>query len=176
MDNNTISSRFTVRRIAFLALMVALCQVSRMIFQFLPNVQPVTVILILLTLHLGIWDGIFVATLSILTSNLMLGMGVWTIAQIVSFVMIVLLTGLVIRPYIHKIPFLVMVFYCGLMGFFYGFIISLVQAPFFGIQAFWPYFLAGVPFDAMHAIGNSGFYFILAPILTPLLKKFVAVN
>ena len=166
------AKQLSIQRLTLLAMMTTLCQVSRLVFQFLPNVQPVTVILIILTLSLGVSDGLIVAVLSIFISNITLGMGVWTIAQIISFALLVLVTGLVIKPFFKHLPFLIMVLYAVLMGYLYGFIISLVQAPFFGIPKFWVYYISGLPFDTLHAIGNGGFYLILAPILFPLIKKF----
>ena len=166
------AKQLSIQRLTLLAMITTLCQVSRLVFQFLPNVQPVTVILIILTLSLGVSDGLIVSILSIFISNLTLGMGVWTIAQIISFALLVLVTGVVIKPFFKHLPFLVMVLYAVIMGYLYGFIISLVQAPFFGIQNFWVYYISGLPFDTLHAIGNGGFYLILAPILFPLLKKF----
>lgn len=169
-------SVFSVQRIALLGLLTALCYVSRVIFQFLPNVQPVTVILIILVLKMTVVDSWIVAILSILISNIQLGMGVWTIAQIVSFSILVGTTGLLIKPFINQIPFVVMVLFAGLTGYLYGFIISAVQAPFFGIQNFWAYYLAGLPFDTMHALGNAVFYVLLAPVLGSILDRFDVKN
>lgn len=154
--------------------MTALCQVSRQLLQFLPNVQPISVILIILTLTLGVSDALIVAVLSIILSNVTLGMGVWTIAQVVSYCGVILITGLIIKPFFNKIPFLVMLLYAGFTGYLYGFLISLVQAPFFGIQNFWVYYASGIPFDTLHAVGNSGFYLVLAPVLFPLLEEFLS--
>ncbi|EDP69421.1 hypothetical protein CAT7_02002 [Carnobacterium sp. AT7] len=168
-----MNGKKSLQRLTLLAFMTALCQVSRQLLQFLPNVQPVTVILIILTLTLGVTDALIVAVLSIILSNITLGMGVWTIAQIVSFGGIVLFTGWIIKPFFNNIPFGFMLIYAGFTGYLYGFLISLVQAPFFGIQNFWVYYASGLPFDTLHAVGNGGFYLILAPILFPLLKKFL---
>lgn len=166
------SKKHKVQRIALLGILTTLCYVTRLLFQFLPNVQPVTVILLLITIVLGTRDGLIVAILSILISNINLGLGVWTIAQISSFTVVILLTGL-IKTQFKRIPFGWMMIYAGLTGYIYGFVISAVQAPFFGIQNFWAYYLAGLPFDTLHALGNSGFYFILAPILLPIMNKFL---
>ncbi|MCA9766509.1 MAG: ECF transporter S component [Carnobacterium sp.] len=163
--------QFSVQRLTLLAMLTTLCYVSRLVFQFLPNVQPVTVILIILTLTLGVIDALIVALLSILISNIHLGMGVWTIAQIVSFSFIVIMTGLLIKPIFKKLPFVIVTIYAVFTGYAYGFIISLVQAPFFGIQKFWIYYLSGLSFDTLHAFGNGVFYLLLAPILFPLLTK-----
>ena len=158
-------------RLAVLAMMTALCHVGRIAFQFLPNVQPVTVIVLILTLVMGVPDGLTVGVLSIFLSNLTLGMGTWTIAQIASYTVLVLLTGL-LRPFRHhKMFYPCFALFAGVSGYLYGLIISLVQAPFFGIKKFWVYYMAGIPFDTMHALGNLGFYLILAPILIPLIQK-----
>lgn len=167
-----MQSRMGVRRVALLAMLTAVTHVSRLAFQFLPNVQPVTAILLILTFTLGVKDALIVAILSILLSNLTLGMGVWTFAQIASFAVVILLTSL-LKPIRQKIPFFIQIFFAGLMGYVYGFIISLVQAPFFGIQNFWVYYMSGLPFDTFHALGNAGFYAVLWPLLVPLLTKFM---
>lgn len=172
MATKRSSKSHRVQHIALLGILTTLCYVSRLLFQFLPNVQPVTVILLLITIILGTRDGLIVAILSILISNINLGLGVWTLAQILSFTIIILFTGL-IKTQFTRIPFVVMILYAGLTGYVYGFVISAVQAPFFGIQNFWAYYLAGLPFDTLHALGNSGFYSILAPILIPIMQKFL---
>lgn len=158
------------RRIALLGVLTALVYTGRILFSFLPNVQPMTTILILITLTLGVKEGLVVALLSIFISNMSLGMGVWTIAQLASFSFIILLTALLTKVY-DKVPTVVMATYCGLTGLVYGFIISLVQAPFFGWVSFIPYYLSGIPYDMYHAFGNFFFYLILAPVLVPLLIK-----
>lgn len=160
-----------VYRVAILSLMIALCHVGRLAFSFLPNVQPVTVIVLIITLVMGTVDGLIVGNLSILLSNLTLGMGTWTFAQLMSYSLLVLITGL-IRRYRHSKGFYWMfTVYAGISGYLYGLTISLVQAPFFGIKRFLPYYLAGLPFDTLHAVGNAVFYILLAPVLLPLLEK-----
>ncbi|WP_020061621.1 hypothetical protein [Bacillus sp. 123MFChir2] len=160
-----------IKSIALVAVLTALSVAGRLIFAFIPNVQPTTTLLILVTLLMGIRYGIVHAILVMVASNLILGIGIWTIPQIISYVVIVLITGLVIRPMFSKIPHVIMGLYAGFTGFLYGFVISLCQAPIYGLKYFWAYYMAGLPFDLNHAIGNVGFYMVLAPILLPLLDK-----
>lgn len=163
-----------VYRLALLAMMIALCHVGRIAFQFLPNVQPVTTIILILTLVMGTKDGIIVAVASILLSNLTMGMGVWTLSQIVSYIVLVFLTGSIRKFQKHPWFFALFSVFTALSGYLYGLIISLIQAPFFGIQNFTIYYMMGIPFDTMHAIGNLVFYLILAPVLIPIIKR--AIN
>lgn len=161
----------SVRRIALLSMMIAIAYVGRSLLQVVPNVQPVTVILIILTLSMGIADGLIVAVLSILISNLTLGMGVWTFAQIISFSVIVLITGLVIKPVYKKMPTWTMVLYAASTGLIYGLVVSFVMKYLIGFDSFWAYYLMGIPMDLMHAFGNGAFYAILSPVLFPLIEK-----
>lgn len=76
----------------------------------------------------------------------------------------------------QKIPkfkqsILLQAIYAGITGMLFGFFISAVQAPFLGISAFLPYYLAGIPVDTMHAFGNVIFYLLLAPALKKLLTQ-----
>ncbi|QBO37462.1 ECF transporter S component [Periweissella cryptocerci] len=160
-----------MKQLTFLTFVIGICEVGRLIFQFIPNVQPVTDIIILTTLIFGLSNGLLVGVLSIVVSNIILGMGVWTLAQIGAYILIVLLTYFLAKPWFFKAPIIVRACFCAAMGFFYGFVISIIQAPILGINNFLPYYIAGLPFDLMHALGNAGFCLILSPTLVPLLKK-----
>lgn len=167
------TKRFDAKHIALLSILIALNYVGRVVFQFLPNVQPMTAILLILTLYLGVRDGLVVATLSLILSNMILGMGPWTFAQLFSYAVIILFTGIVMRPFHSKRTKWLFVLFALLSGFFYGFIISFVSFRTYGMTNFWVYYSVGLPFDFLHAVGNAGFYIILEPILRPLFVKFL---
>ena len=156
------------RRLSLIAMLSSLSFVGRMMFTFLPNVQPTTVIIILVAMYLGSYDGWLVAMVSIFISNLYLGMGVWTIAQLISFSSIILLIHIFkkMNLNIRYYPLVALI-----SGLVYGFVISLVQAPFFGWVSFFPYYLSGLPYDFNHAIGNYLFFIILHPPLSKILKN-----
>lgn len=167
---------FTVRRLSMLAALTALCHVGRLLFQVIPNVQPMTTILLLIALTIGTVDGMIVAGASLVISNIYLGMGPWTIYQLFTYLLIMVLTGamrplyrkLADYPVIRRIIFAV---YALLVGFLYGFIISIFSARMYGVSNFLVYYLQGVSFDVLHAVGNAGFFIILEPILVPLMTK-----
>lgn len=165
------TKRYDAKHIALLAMLIALNYVGRIAFQFLPNIQPMTAIILILTIYMGIADGLIVGSLSLVLSNMILGMGPWTFAQLFSYAVIIIFTGTVMRP-LHsgkkKWLFVLFAFFSGL---FYGFVISLVSYRTFGMSNFLVYYTFGLPFDFAHALGNAGFYLILEPILGPLFKK-----
>ncbi|MBO0411488.1 ECF transporter S component [Enterococcus hulanensis] len=172
-SNRTIYSVFSlgVKELSLLSMMVALCVVSRTFFQFIVNVQPVTAILLIITIYWGTYQGLIVGLLSILITNFYMGMGVWTIAQITTYFLIILLTGLLKKVPKFKQSIMIQAIYAGITGLLFGLLISAVQAPFLGISAFLPYYLAGVSVDVMHAFGNVVFYLLLTPILRKLLTQ-----
>ena len=71
----------TTRRISLLSLLIALSVVGRLAFQFVPNIQPMTAIIIITSILIRPINGIIVAVLGCFVSNLLLGMGMWTIWQ-----------------------------------------------------------------------------------------------
>lgn len=182
-DSRTVSSSsqyFSVKRIALLAVMTALTTVGRLVFALpiMPNIQPMTALLIIIALNIGVMDSLVVSVLSMLLTNLILGMGPWTVFQMLSFTVVILLTGLL--KFLYRSDSIVSrIFFSGwalLAGFIYGLIISFMTYRLYGMGNFLVYYINGLPFDLMHGVGNAAFFFILEPILVPIIdKKFSAV-
>jgi len=161
-----------VRRIALLSMFTALLVVGRIYFAFIPNVQPVTAIIIIISFTFGMKDAIIVTTLSTLITNLYLGTGIWTLWQIGSWAFIAVISGLIGRWY-ERIPSHLLALYAGLCGLIYGFIVSIPSG--LAIGNFWAYYIAGITFDITHANGNILFFYVLYPILTKLFKRYIRI-
>ena len=166
-------SFFSTYELAYLAMTVATCTVGRLLFQFIPNIQPMTAIFLIITLQLGIFRGLLISTLSVLITNIYLGMGIWTISQIFSFAIIICLMGLFCRISIFRESRALQILFSIFAGFLYGFIIACIDVEVYGMPQFWPYYISGLSFDLLHAIGNGGFYLLLTPIFQKLYKKTV---
>src|SRR5699024_11868360 len=78
------SNYFNVYRISLLAIMTALTAVGRLAFAlpFMPNIQPMTALLIIIALNIGIVDSLIVSLLSILLTNLFFGVGPWSVLPV----------------------------------------------------------------------------------------------
>lgn len=165
---------FTTRKLTLLAMLTALASVGRIyanvLFPFLPNMQPMTSVIIICALLLGPAAGVIIAVLSTLLSNMILGMGLWTLWQMLAWGLIGLTFGLIGKLWINP-PLIVMTAASVLTGYVYGILISLPNV--FIMEHFLAYYLAGVSFDTMHAIGNGIFFFILYPVLRKLFSKWI---
>ncbi len=153
------------RKITLCALLIALSVVGRMTFTFIPNVQPVTVLIIVTSFVLGPLYGVIVACLSTWITNLLLGMGLWTVWQMLSWSIVAGLSGW-LGKFRAKVPVLVLSLYAGFCGLLYGLLISYPMSRITG--NFWLYYLSGLPFDLNHAFGNILFFLVLYPAFTRL--------
>jgi energy-coupling factor transport system substrate-specific component len=151
----------TVKRIALLSMLISLSAVGRIYLSAVPNIQPTTVIIIISSFLLNPIGAIIVATLSSVVSNLVMGFGLWAFWQALTWAIIGAVSGIV-GKYHSRIPLTALSIYAGFCGLAYGFLISVPMSLFAG--NFWAYYLAGVPFDLGHAIGNVIFMYILYPI------------
>lgn len=159
----------STQRIAYIGLLSSLSFVTRGAFTFLPNVQPTTVIFLIIAITFGTRDAILVSGLSMLISNMYLGFGIWTIPQIASYIIIILLFRWVVGGDGVELPMFVILAF--LSGILYGFFISIMNIPYFGWGFFWVYYLNGLTFDIAHAVGNVCFGLLLFPILVPMFNK-----
>jgi energy-coupling factor transport system substrate-specific component len=162
-------NKLAVRRITIIALLAAILTIGRIAFAMIPNIQPNTTILILASFVLGPVQGLILAILSTFTTNLFLGHGLWSIGQMIAWGLIAVLSGL-LGKYRHKFPWWILAFYAALCGFLFGFIMSVLMGGII-MQKFWPYYLAGLPFDLNHAIGNVVFFIVLYKPLLYILEQ-----
>lgn len=156
-------------KITIIALLAAMAIAGRYIFQFIPNVQPVTAIIIICGIILGPLSAFLLTIVTTFLSNILLGMGIWTIWQIVSWGIIGIFIGWISKIF-RSIPIYMIVLYAFVSGYFYGFVMSLTSYQISG--HFWPYYLAGLPFDTSHAIGNAVFILLLFPIMSHLFRRY----
>lgn len=156
------------QEIALIGLLSAVNIASRIFLQGLPNFKPVTSIIILSVLVFGLLFAVKLSIVTTIVSNLFLGMGIWTLFQILAWVTICLLTQILIDTFakFKKKPNIIfMSIFAFLMGYVFGFIVSLDKLMIGGPILFWSYYVAGIMFDTFHAVGNFVFYLACSPII-----------
>lgn len=163
-----------VKEISLIGILAAVNITARVVLQALPNIKPVTSIIIISVLIFGLSFGIKLTFVTTIVSNIFLGMGTWTFFQILAWVIICLLTQ-VVKDFFKVLkkdpPLIVMAIFSFFMGYVFGFIVSLEQFMIGGLGLFLTYYSAGFVFDTFHALGNFAFYLIGSPILMRLFAK-----
>ena len=162
------------REAALIALLAAVASATRVLFAALPNIQPVTLLILMIGLHLGARRATAVAMLTALISNMALGHGPWTFYQALAWACVGS-SAAVLRPILvnwdgTKVRIGTMAVLAFIWGFLFDWIVSLsALALYQSFEAFLTFIIAGLIFDALHAVGNVLFTIWLAPSLHHLL-------
>lgn len=156
--------------------MVAVGSIGRIIFGFIPNVQPVTVIVVLMGLCYNPESGFLTGALSALVSNMVMGQGPWTLWQMFAWGFIGLLAGFLgklkpCRTVYFAVPF------SGLSAFLFSIItdiwtvMTLGEGMTFGSAA--TVFGAGLLFNIPHAVFNA---VLCAILFVPMNRRLARIK
>ena len=167
--------RPSARALMPVMVLVATASVGRVVFAFLPQVQPVTVLVLCAGISLGPVQGFAAGALSAVVSSLALGMGPWTLWQMLGWGVIGLLGGALGKLRLRQ-KWLV----CAAAlasGFLYGWIVDIWTVAFYGegitLELFLTVYGAATLFNAIHSAGNLVFSLLLYPIVCKKLDRVV---
>lgn len=147
------------KRLAYIAILAALCIVLRFAFGAFPNVKPLTAIFLVSMLYLKGIDSFLVMAVTMVGSGLVYGGGTVVIWQLMSYSLIMLFwKGLVVwwAKAAVKNVWLQSVL-AGISALAYGFFITIPLSLVYHTP-FWGFWLNGVMFDLAHAVSTSFFY------------------
>ena len=156
-------------KLTLIAMLAAIAIIGRIAVSTIPNVQPVTDIIILAGIFLGAVPAMMLACVVVFVSNAVLGMGIWSVWQVVCWGLIGLLSSLLSRP-MHRFGLYLLVPFSILCGYLFGLLISLPTYQVTG--SFWAYYILGLPFDTNHAIGNGVIMLFIYPVMAYLINKY----
>ena len=161
-------SDFTV-----LALLALFAVTGRILLDPLPNVQPVTVVVLLVGIHYGASRSVIVASLVAISSNLVLGHGLWTFYQAMGW-SLVGITGALLSQHLRigqkmSIPRIATVSF--IAAFAFDWVVSISALHSIPVESFPLYIMAGLPFDLVHAAGNVAFAAWLTDPLSEIMSR-----
>ncbi|MDA0715104.1 MAG: hypothetical protein O2866_00585 [archaeon] len=139
---------------AFVLVIVA----SRILFQPLPNVQPVTLAVLLMGAHQGAQRGVSFAVLVTLLSNVFIGDGWWTIFQALGWSAVALLGATFVSKTNEMLDFKSLLILSAVSAVLFDVIttFSLVDSSTTPID-FLSLLYSGLMYDFFHVIGNMSF-------------------
>lgn len=149
-----------VKDLAVMGVMVAIIEVAKMQLAFIPNVELVSLLIILFSLYLG-RKIYFVIAAFVLIEGILFGFGIWWIMYLYAWPLLATLT-LLLKKHANAWTYS---FLSGIFGLLFG---ALCSIPYFvtgGIAGGFGYWIAGIPYDLIHGVSN---FIICLTLFKPL--------
>ena len=168
-----LESRRSVLMLSSITLAAA---ASRVALEPFPNVQPLTVMCLVVGGTLGARRGMAFAVIATLLSNLVLSNGWWTLFQASGWALIALAGSKLAVVSENKIQMKRLVVVSAISSLLFGWWVSLsIWTPGMGASEFAIYLLNGLPFDAMHVLASIVSAIWIAPWLCDLIHEEVVL-
>ena len=155
--------RGKARDIALMGMMAAALEAAKFVLSFLPNVELVTLLIILYTLYFG-KKVLPVIAVFVLLEGCRYGFGLWWVMYLYAWPLLAGVTWLLRRQRSAWVFSIL----AGAFGLSFG---ALCAVPYFfagGPAAAFSWWVAGIPYDIIHCVSN----FLLCHLLCcPLLEK-----
>ncbi len=132
---------------------------SKELLRFIPNVELVTLLLIVFSITMPLRVSILISIVFSLGQTVMYGVGEWTYSYLIVWSLFVVVTYYLRNFLIKKIDYVAI--YSGLFGLAFGFFFAVPYFIVFNFQTGFAYWLKGIPFDIIHCVAN----YILALLL-----------
>ena len=152
--------------VALSGILGAILLVSQIALAPLPNIEVVSVLVMLFTIVLGKYVGYTLAVF-ILLEGLVYGFGLWWFSYLYIWTILAVLTFL-FRKMDSRLGWALL---CGFYGLFFGTLSSFPTFILSGFAVGVTYILSGIPFDLIHAAANFLLAFLLLPVLRKLLER-----
>ncbi len=156
--------KLTVREVTLFAMLAALTFGAKWVMSFLPNIEPVTLMVLLFGAVFG-WKAIFPVAVYVAAEILYYGLGVWNFYYLYIW-LIPMILGIVLRKMDSPLGWAIA---AGFFGLAFGALCALADLLIGG----WAYaaakWVSGISFDLLHGAGN----FVMALTLFMPLRKLV---
>ena len=153
------------RRVVVCGLLAGLTAALQVAMAPLPNLEPVSLLMMVFAMVLG-REALYISVTFVLLEGLVYGFGIWWFGYLYIWPLWTLLAGR-LRP---ELPAPVLAAACGAFGLSFG---ALGALPYLagGLWAALSYWVAGIPFDLLHCAGNFLLTLVLAKPLCRMLKQ-----
>ena len=161
-----MKSSLTVREIALFGLLGAMMYAAKVAMAFLPNIEPVSLMVVLLAVCLG-WKGLFAVYLYVFLEYALWGIGLWSACYIYVWLILFALARSM-RRMESPLGWAVIL---GAFGLLFGFLCAPVYLVTGGWSTAVSWWIAGIPMDLIHGVSNFSLALILFRPLRMLLER-----
>ena len=176
MKHNKLDKKrkLTVNDVALICIMTATLIASKMALSFLPNIEIVSLLIIVFTLTFGyrVFYSIIIFTC---IETFIWGMGIWSIMYLYTWPILAIIAYVFRKQ--DSVWFWSIV--SGIFGLCFGALGSLLYLFIGGVRTAFAWWIAGIPWDVIHCMGNFVLALVLyRPLINALkkLKKFSYTN
>lgn len=145
-----------IKDIALIGIMSAILVVVQVALRFLPNIELVSLLIIIYTLVFG-RKAFYIIYAFVAVEGLLYGIGLWWINYLYVWTLLCLLVLLLHK---QRSPF-VWAILSGFYGLAFGALCAFPNLFLSGIGSAVSYWIAGIPYDVLHGVGN----FVVALLL-----------
>lgn len=158
MKHNKVEKKrkLSVKDIALIGIMTATLIASKMALAVLPNIEIVSLLIIVFTLTFG-FKVFYSIIIFICIETFIWGMGLWSIMYLYTWPLLAIITYLFRKQ--DSVWFWSIV--SGIFGIFFGALGSILYLIIGGVRTAFAWWIAGIPWDIVHCISN----FVLALVL-----------
>jgi hypothetical protein len=155
------------KEITTIAAMTAVLETAKIALSFLQNIELVSLLIILYTLHFGVKRTLSAVYIFDGIETLIWGIGTWVISYLYVWTILVLMTYL-FRHFATKWPFVLL---STVFGLSFGALCALTTLFIGGPKLALSWWIAGIPYDIVHSAGNFTVSFFLFTPLTKAIEK-----
>lgn len=163
----------TVYELVLFAMLGMVMFVSKIVMEFLPNIHLLGMLTMVYTLTFRV-KALIPIYVYVLVNGLYAGFAVWWMPYLYVWTFLWAVTMLLPRRMPKRLAYVVYPLICGLHGLLFGVLYAPAQALFFHLD--WEmtvaWVLAGLPFDAIHAVGNT----LAGLLIVPLAELLTRLN
>lgn len=172
-------SALTTREMVVFAMLGTIMYISKMILEWAPNIHLLAMLTITYTLVYR-KKALIPIYIYVMLTGVYAGFNAWWIPHLYLWTVLWGVTMLLPRDLPRKLAFPLYMIVCALHGLLYGTLYAPAQALFFGLnfKGMVAWIVAGLPYDAIHAVGNLAAATLVIPLreLLGKLEKGMAKN
>ena len=139
-----------VYRLVMVAVMTAVLEAAKFALNAIPNVELISLLLMVFTTHFGWKDTMNSALLFAVIESIWWGISIWTITYFYVWPLLVLICSRLD----DSVSVLFRSFVLGLFGLLFGLLCTFPTLLTAGLSAAVAWWIAGIPFDLIHGVSN----------------------
>ena len=167
MNSPTLSARLSIRDLCVLAILAALTFGTKVALASFPNISLNALLIILTTVYFG-WKAMYAVAAYVLLEGLFFGFSIWWFSYLYIWPLLVIL-AMLLRKNCSVVIWAVT---AGVYGLLFG---PLMYVGYFAILGGWRGYLAmwiaGIPYDLVHAINNFLTVLVLFRPLSQVMER-----